>query len=165
MLSRPPILLFGPRSYLSENVLADERTGHRITSELVAAAVSGQKKFTLIVSTPSVLAETKGHSHPSELAKHVLKNLDALVARQDESFRLRCTPGFPLPVQFLTYIVADDKVIIWIKSPNTNHCIVSNNRGLAFAFRHMTEEYVQWDDTQANTSSLRQDLQRIAGIS
>ncbi len=163
MLVRSPILIFGPRSYLSANVLPEEQEGLRITTKLVDEAVSGRKRFTLIASTPSVIAETRGYSQPSNLAKRVLKNLDTLMARQNESFRVRCTPSVGLPFQFLTYVVADEKVIIWIKSPRTNHCIRSTNSGLVFAFRHITEEYVQSDDGQLNTASLRRDLQQIAG--
>lgn len=161
MLSRTPILLFGPRIYLSENKLPDEKRGYKITSSLLNAAIEGKRKFTLIVSSHSVIKEIENHPNSKELARFVLKKSESLCKKQTETFRIVCTPVYSYPPQYLTFIVADNTVVIWIKSPSTNHCIVSKNANLAFAFRNMADEYIRMDGEEDYKSLLKAKLGEI----
>jgi len=146
ILSRTPILLFGHRLYLSKNKLPEEKEGYLITSQLLEDAVEGDREFTLIVSSYSVIEEIRNYPNSKALAKFVLNNFEDLCKKQTETFKVACTSFSPLPHKYLTFIVADNTVIIWIKSSSTNHCIISENTDLAFAFRYLANEYVMMDD-------------------
>jgi len=146
MLSRTPILLFGPRPYLSEYKLPDEKHGYEITSKLWKAATKGERKYTLIISSHSVVKEIEKGPHSIKLAKVVLKNLEDLCKEETETSIIACTSIHSDSPPYLTFVIADNTVIIWIKSLETNHGIKSKNDYLAFAFRHTADEYIKIDN-------------------
>lgn len=163
ILSRTPILLFGPRPYLSnDNKLQDEVEGYNLTKKLAKEAISGHKELRLVVSSCAVLDEIHKQENAivAKLSKHVYKNLLHYKdkAKNARKFKLACTAISAVPPPRLTYIVADDEVIIWVKTPSINYCVTTKNRDLAFSFKFMFEEYFKLDRQKGFLQLLAQKL-------
>lgn len=161
IFSRTPILLFGPRDYLTESKLPDEKIGYDISLKLVKLAKKGKKKFYLIIYSNSVIEEINKCSNKKRLATIVLENLKKLYSEQTDTFKIACTPPHADVPPYLTYLVADDIVIIWIKTPYTNHCILTENSEIAFSFKHLSSEYFIKDKKNEYKKSLIQLLENM----
>lgn len=144
ILSRTPNLLFGARDYLSENKSPEEKQGHKTTLNQWKAAIKGEKEFTLIISSHSVVKEIESSPNSIKLASIVLKNFKKL--KETKKSRVACTSISSDSPQYLTFIIADDTVVIWIKSHTTHHCIKSKNKDIAYAFRQMADECIRIDN-------------------
>lgn len=158
IFSRTPILLFGPREYLTNNKIPYEAQGYKITKKLVNYAKHGIEKFHLIVSSASVIEEIKKCSDKKKLAMIVLKNLNKYLQKQTNNFKIVCTPVSVDIYSYLTYVIADDIVIIWVKTPHTNHCILTNNSELAYTFKYLSDMYL----TQNYMPDLIAEIDKIA---
>jgi len=147
-LSRTPILLFGPRPYLSDSKLREEEEGYKLMLNLRDSAIKGERKFILIVLSHLVIKELESQDKNNVLVKKVLENLRNLKKSKSSKFKLVCTSlQYDLP-PVLTYIVTDDTAMLWNKTHGTNYCILIENKDVATSIKSLLENYQEKDYTQ-----------------
>ena len=156
ILSRTPILLFGPRPYLSENKHPDEAEGYELTKQLMEDAISGStdRELHLVASSCAVLNEIQNQNvtDRAKLSTHVRNELLRYqnIAASTPKFKLACTALSAVPPPHLTYFVTDEEAIIQIKIPGQSsaYCVTTKNMELVFSFKYMIDEYFKLDNQE-----------------
>lgn len=160
-VSRTPILIFGPRDYLTKNKVPNELIGYKITNELKEAAIRGERKYSLIISSHLIINEIKNNNNSKDLSKIVLTNLISLLNARNNTFKIVATSSNSEIFQYLTFIIADNNLILWIKSPLTNHCIISTKQELILAFQLLADQIIKKDNGTKDLEELIDEIKKL----